>query len=83
MGTGGGYEQLQIGVDTADGGMAWFRNLDDTYRVQVGTLVNVDEFEPVLNLSPGRPNLVELESPEIYAQEVGGPVRLEFWILTA
>lgn len=73
-------EAIQIGADMATLGRAVFTNLDATNFVTIGIMVSAT-FYPVLRISPGATETVELVSTvTYYAQADTATIKLDYTI---
>lgn len=70
-----------ITTDVAIGGLFFFRNLDETNYIEIGTQVS-SVFKPFLKLLPGEYSVGRLGTATIYARANSGLVSLQYRILS-
>ena len=78
---GTAYEQVTKG-DTTDGGVYFFRNLDETNFVEVGIQHSGSTFVAFLKLLPGEYSVGRLSSATIYAKADTAAVNLQYRLLS-
>jgi len=77
---GTSHEQLVVDSGVGTAGVAWFRNLDATNFVEIGTDVSAS-FEAFAKLKPGEAGMIRLATTAIYAQADTTAVDLEYIII--
>tara|TARA_R100001460_G_scaffold104157_1_gene149689 strand:- start:11 stop:379 length:369 start_codon:yes stop_codon:yes gene_type:complete len=70
------HEQVSKG-DTAAGGVAFFRNLDQTNFVEIGLEVS-SAFQPMVKLLPGEYALMRLSTADIFAKANTASINLQY-----
>ena len=78
---GTAYEQITKG-DTTDGGVFFFRNVDETNFVEIGIEHSGSTFVAFLKLLPGEYAVGRLSSATIYAKASAGTVNLQYRLLS-
>lgn len=73
------HEQLTVDAGVGTAGVAWFRNLDDTNFVEIGTDVSAS-FEAFAKLKPGEVGMIRLATTAVYAKADTAAVDLEYLI---
>ncbi len=78
---GTAYEQITKG-DTTDGGVFFFRNVDETNFVEIGIEHSGSTFVAFLKLLPGEYAVGRLSSATIYAKADTAAVNLQYRLLS-
>tara|TARA_R100001086_G_scaffold169725_5_gene92520 strand:+ start:5450 stop:5815 length:366 start_codon:yes stop_codon:yes gene_type:complete len=77
---GTGHEAIAKG-DTAAGGVAFFRNLDETNYVEIGLEVS-SAFQPMVKLLAGEYALMRLATADVFAKANTANINLQYRMLS-
>lgn len=77
---GTSYEQITKG-DTTAGGVAFFRNLDETNYVEIGLEVS-SAFQPLVKLLAGEYALMRLATADVFAKANTANINLQYRMLS-
>lgn len=74
---GSGSHETIVATDTGDGGIFFFRNIDDAINITIGR-VDGGSFNPFLKLLPGEYAVGRLQQSAIAAQAASGTANLQY-----